>query len=208
MEYRPYYRRHLPHYQPAGYTLFLTFRLAGSLPAAVIDRLRAEAEAEERRLQGVADPAARARRRYDARKRAFGRFDATLDQAPGPRWLGVPAVAQAVADALHHRHPAVYRLDAFCIMPNHVHAVFAPNDDEAGRPLPLPKIMQSLKQYAAGQANAALGRQGQFWQYENYDHVVRDAAEWERIIWYVLLNPVKAGLVEHWEDWPWTYLRA
>ena len=93
-------------------------------------------------------------------------------------------------------------------MPNHVHAVFAPNNDEAGRPLALQAIMKSLKRYTSGQANDVLGRQGQFWQYENYDHVIRNAAEWERVITYVLNNPVKAGLVETWEQWPWTFYRA
>jgi hypothetical protein len=35
-----YYRRHLPHYQPSDATFFVTFRLAGSLPAAVIEKMR------------------------------------------------------------------------------------------------------------------------------------------------------------------------
>ena len=46
---------------------------------------------------------------------------------------------------------------------------------------------------------------GSFWQAESYDHVVRNG-ELERIISYVLENPVKAGLVEDWEQWPYTYL--
>ena len=67
--------------------------------------------------------------------------------------------------------------------------------------------MMSLKRYTARQCNDILGREGQFWQHESYDHVIRNQAEWERIIKYVLDNPVKAGLVEKWDDWPWTYLR-
>ncbi|MBI1881838.1 MAG: hypothetical protein HYR94_26990 [Chloroflexi bacterium] len=39
----------------------------------------------------------------------------------------------------------------------------------------------------------------------SYHAVVRDEAERQRIITYVLNNPVKANLVEHWQDWPWTY---
>ncbi len=68
--------------------------------------------------------------------------------------------------------------------------------------------MQSLKGYTARQGNLALGRRGAFWQHESFDHVVRDRAEFGRIINYVLNNPVKAGLVNHWQDWKWNYCRA
>jgi hypothetical protein len=43
-----------------------------------------------------------------------------------------------------------------------------------------------------------LGRQGDFWQHESYDHVVRDEAELARIVEYVRLNPARAGLPGEW----------
>ena len=36
---------------------------------------------------------------------------------------------------------------------------------------------------------------------------MRDEDEWRRIVWYVLNNPVKAGLVQEWREWPWTYFK-
>ncbi len=68
------------------------------------------------------------------------------------------------------------------------------------------QIMHTLKGYTAGHANRLLGRTGAFWQHESYDHFVRDAGELERIIAYVASNPVRAGLVTDWQDWPWTYI--
>lgn len=50
-----------------------------------------------------------------------------------------------------------------------------------------------------------LGQEGAFWEHESYDHYVRDEAELERIIKYVLYNPVKAGLAADWVAWPWTF---
>lgn len=67
--------------------------------------------------------------------------------------------------------------------------------------------MHSLKRYTAVEANKLLGRQGQFWQHESYDHVVRDEAELNRVRDYVLKNPVKVGLVESPAEWPWSYMR-
>lgn len=44
LEYKINYRRNLPHVQPPGATLFVTFRLAGSIPTAVQLQLIEEAE--------------------------------------------------------------------------------------------------------------------------------------------------------------------
>ena len=69
-------------------------------------------------------------------------------------------------------------------------------------------IMKSLKGYTAYEANRILGRKGEFWEAESYDHFVRDDAELARIINYVLNNPVKAGLVKDWRDWKWNWRRT
>jgi len=69
----------------------------------------------------------------------------------------------------------------------------------------LPTILHSLKRHTAYQANLLLGRRVQFLQDESYDHVVRDEAEYNRIVTYVLNNPVKAGLAASWDKWRWNY---
>jgi putative DNA methylase len=68
---------------------------------------------------------------------------------------------------------------------------------------PLTGIMHSLKSYTAHEANKRLGRSGQFWQHESYDHWVRDEEELERIVDYINQNPVKAGLVSRAHEWFW-----
>lgn len=207
-DYKSFYRRNLPHIQPSNTPLFVTFRLAGSIPVAVLEQLKELQALEALQRQAIASPAEIERQAYDDQKRAFGRMDRVMDSAANePYWLADPSVAQMVTDALQYRHPDVYELDTFCIMPNHVHVVFTPVNDSDDRPLPLQTIMHSLKLYTASQANKLLGREGQFWHHENYDHYVRDADEWLRIVAYVLNNPVKAGLVDTWEAWPWSYLR-
>jgi REP element-mobilizing transposase RayT len=197
-----YYQRNLPHRLPAGSAIFLTIRLADSLPRTALEKLRADLlRAEQSSAEagaGVIEGG------YARQKRYFGRFDALLDQArSGPTWLRLPAIAGMVKAALHHYDGRSYELACYCLMPNHLHAVvFLPTDAPS-----LSRTLQHLKGYTAQQANVLLQRAGQFWQRESYDHIVRDEAELQRIIAYVLENPVKAGLVPAWQQWPHTYWR-
>ncbi len=52
---------------------------------------------------------------------------------------------------------------------------------------------------------AVTGRTGRkFRQDESYDHWIRDESELNRVIRYIENNPVRAGLVDRIEDWPWS----
>ncbi|MCB8953742.1 MAG: transposase [Ardenticatenales bacterium] len=210
LRYNHTYRRHLPHIQPPGATLFVTFRLAGSLPAHVRHMLR---RTYEDRLAAVQNQSTlgsllRQQAEYREQKRFFANVDQYLDNTTdGPHWLKQIAIAQVVVDSLHYRHQRVYDLDSFCIMSNHVHVMFSPLQKGDGEYHSLSSIMHSLKLFTANQANNLLQRRGKFWQEESYDHVVRDEAELVRIREYILQNPVRAGLVSEWDEWEWTFAR-
>ena len=202
----PIYRRTMPHIQPPGATFFITFRLAGSIPLAVLQALHKEDERERATLERVPDSPQRDADIYRQQRRSFGKCDAALAQSAGPDWLRQPEIATLVAQALHHFDHQRYHLLAFCIMPNHVHVVLTPLPRAGKDCYTLAQIMHGLKGYTGRRANAILGRTGDFWQHESYDHFVRDAAELERIVAYVLNNPVQAGLVHDWRSWPWTHI--
>ena len=140
----------------------------------------------------------------------------------GPVWMKDPRIADLIQESLHYRDGKVFRLDSYSIMSNHVHTVFKPFLDEqslhvvvGSNPLmyetvdpTLAVIMKSLKGYTAHEANRILNRRGTFWEAESYDHFVRDDAEYDRIVKYVLNNPVNAGLVKNWCDWKWNWRRT
>jgi REP element-mobilizing transposase RayT len=91
-----------------------------------------------------------------------------------------------------------YRLGPFVIMANHVHLLLLPSISPS-------LLLKSLKGVTAREANRLLNRTGeQFWQRESYDHWVRNETEWCRIANYIERNPVKAGLVESPENYPWS----
>jgi type I restriction enzyme R subunit/putative DNA methylase len=83
-------------------------------------------------------------------------------------------------------------------MPNHVHVLLLPQ-------VPPTRLLQSLKGATDREANRLLNKTGQpFWQRESYDHWVRSEEEWNRIAAYIEHNPVKAGLAQRAEDYPWS----
>ena len=207
LQYQPSYRRNLPHIQPEGATFFVTTRLHGSLPEAAWQRLQAEREQRRKIIEQSAGPDDIKRAQlYDEDKRAFGRYDALLDAASdGPVWLSDPRVAELVCRAIHYRQGDLFDLIAYCVMPNHAHLVFTPRPRADKSYFALAEIMHGFKGYTGWKANELLGLREHFWQHESYDHYVRDGRELARIVDYVLWNPVKAGLTDSWEKWPWSY---
>ena len=46
------------------------------------------------------------------------------------------------------------------------------------------------------------------WQEDFFEHRLRNDAEFTEKLYYVLMNPVRQGLVENWRDWPYTFVRG
>ena len=84
-------------------------------------------------------------------------------------------------------------------MPNHVHLLV-----KQLKGFPLGEVVKSWKVFTARKANAILGRSGQFWMREYHDRRIRDEEQMNRAVAYIRNNPVKAGLCERPEDWPWS----
>jgi hypothetical protein len=191
-------RRHLPHWDVHDATYFVTVCLYGSIPAAGLRQLQAFRHELDHRSRPESIDEGEWELRKD--KLVFAKLDELLDNRPAVRHLENADLASIVRDAMYHFADSRYRLICFVIMPSHFHWVFHPMPEwcdtlPPGR-TPREVIMQSLKSYTAKECNKLLKTTGQFWQQESYDHWVRNDDELGRIIEYIELNPVKAGLVE------------
>jgi REP element-mobilizing transposase RayT len=176
-------RGYIPHFDAgASFTQFVTFRLADSVPHGVVERWQvellarpeAEREAELHRL-----------------------IEAILDEGRGECHLRDPRIGSLVEGALLFFDGARYRLHAWVVMPNHVHALFTPDEGWS-----LSEVVASWKSYTAKAANKLLGRSGRFWQEDYFDRYVRNEHHYARVVEYVECNPVKAGLCTEAGDWP------
>jgi putative transposase len=195
-----FYHRNLPHWHPAGRSIFLTWRLHGSLPTTVLNQLRITRQQLSKRklVRGVGWTNDKSLLEY---KRLFARVDAILDRAEtGPLWLKEIEIADLVQQALLERYAHLYTLWAYVVMANHLHVFLKPKTQ-----ISIGSITQHLKGYTAREANRLVKRTGQpFWQDESFDHWSRDRAEFFRIVDYIENNPVKAGLINDAENWIWS----
>jgi REP element-mobilizing transposase RayT len=183
---------YLPHWREARATYSVTFRLHDSLPEEVWARWK---EQRDRILKDKRDGMRLPHAASLALIKLFSEnVENYLDAGKGECLLSNPAIGQLVAAALRFFDGERYLLHAFCVMPNHVHAVVEPIGEHA-----LESILHSWKSFTAHEINKALGRKGQLWQPEYFDHIVRSQDEYESQVHYVLENPKRSGL----DDWRW-----
>lgn len=181
---------HLPHWRQDRVTYFITTRLADSMPQ---EKLR---EWQNRRdtwlaAHGLQKPSELKNLPQDQQHEFHATFTQEwhqrLDAGFGECWLR----RADVREILIHRLLVESSLDAWVIMPNHLHAILAPESQGLG------DVMQNWKGGSAFEINRLLGCSGPLWQKESYDHIVRSEAQLMHYRCYIAENPIKARLVPH-----------
>ena len=173
-----YSRGYLPHFDSPETIQHVVFRTFGSLPPPAMDALPAGAA---------------------ARRNAI---DAHLDRLEAGNVLAEPAVAEIVESVMFHFDGVRYGLLAWCVMPNHVHAVIQQRDG-----WPLGSVVKSWKVASTRQFNMQRGTAGSLWALDFYDRFMRDENHLAQTLGYVEANPVRAGLARVASDWRFSSAR-
>ena len=130
------------------------------------DRLLAAAQTQQ-------DPERRASELHKAQSLASDHWDRLLASADcQAHWLAQADVTACGGRLSSSCRQRLFQLEAYCIMPNHMHVVVTPSCAGDGQYHSLAEITQAIKGSSAYEANRVLGRRGQFWRRESYDHVV------------------------------------
>jgi REP element-mobilizing transposase RayT len=170
-------RGYLPHFDGGAVAQTVTFRLADSLPRELYAHILSRADEHER---------ARLMHR-------------SIDEGRGNCLLGTPENAEIVANALSFFDGERYKLLAWVVMPNHVHAMI--EQIEGHR---LDRIVHSWKSFTAKQINRRQNSEGPVWARDYFDRYIRDERHYLNAVYYIENNPVKAGLVRLAEDWAYS----
>ncbi len=179
------HERKMPHWTQEGVTYFVTFRLVDSIPQS---KLNQWANDREIWLKNHSEPYS------DVEKQEYHQLFSEkvqdwLDAGVGSCLLKKPEVAKLVADSFRKFDGDRYDLGEWVIMPNHVHLLVTP---KAG--CKLKEILHSWKSFTAHEICKLNGMDGQVWQHESYDHIVRSPEQLVHFENYIHANPEKAGV--------------
>ncbi|WP_254511784.1 transposase [Anatilimnocola floriformis] len=203
--------KRLPHWAQAGTICFITWRTADSFPRDLVEKFIARREELLRQLS--IDPrgdwrqsiqklptAIRERTQWEL----FANWDEQLDLAAGACVLREPDLSEIVLNSLLHFDNDRYFLTDAVVMPNHVHLLVAFRSEamlvtqcKSWKRYTATKINRWLrnKNYSTNSGIMPVSASGEFWQVDQFDHLVRSPDEYARYRRYIAENPEKAGLV-------------
>jgi len=104
-----------------------------------------------------------------------------------------------------HDNGVKLQVHGLVVMPDHAHMIFTPLKDEKGNTFGLAEIMNGIKGASSHSINKALHRRGPVWQYESFDHVLRTDEKIAGKVNYICQNPVRQGLVNSEDEYPWLW---
>jgi putative transposase len=137
------------------------------------------------------------RDRFEAASRTYF---VSATAAGGRFLLQSDRMAQLFLDTLcGYRDQGKFALHAFVVMPNHVHLLLTPAED-----LALERVIQLIKGGFSHAAGELLGRGAEIWQRGYVEHCVRDEDDFERHRAYIHNNPLRRGLVNSPEEYPYS----
>ncbi|MEM8640064.1 MAG: transposase [Cyanobacteria bacterium P01_G01_bin.54] len=129
------------------------------------------------------------------------------------RWLCTESSRQALRAAISHtqqKHPFV--VEAFVLLPEHWHGLLRLPEGDGD----ISMRMRLIKAYVTRHYGAALGidrtisesrrkrKEQNLWQRRFYEHLIRDERDFETHCDYLHYNPVKHGLCQSPQDWPFS----
>lgn len=118
----------------------------------------------------------------------------------GRRILQVQEIAEILLRTIFdYRERKAYLLHEFVVMPDHLHLLLTPSATTT-----LEKAIQLIKGGSSHQIHKQRNQGMEIWQEGFYDWTIRDMRDWQTKVDYIRLNPVRAGLVERPQDWPYS----
>jgi glycosyltransferase involved in cell wall biosynthesis len=188
------HRHVLPHWQQAGKLVFVTWRLADSLPQEKLTELREQKRQweQEHPKPWSADEEFAFHDQFDEQ------IERWLNAGMGSCVLQRPEARQGLIDTLHHADGKDYDLLSYVVMPNHVHLLFRLR---AGAELE--KVIQAWKSISSRRIAKHTGQKGECWQAGYRDRLIRGPEHLEGVLNYIRRNAPEAklrdGAFEWWE---------
>ena len=108
-------------------------------------------------------------------------------------------LAEAALECLRElRGELGFYVYAYCLMPDYFHALVGLGESQ--------KTLGEICGRFKSLSNRAYWQwhEGRLWQRQFFDHIIRNEDDYFETVEYIKLNPVRKGLVEIWNQWPYT----
>ncbi len=121
------------------------------------------------------------------------------------REILAPESRTIALDCCLHDNTKAFWLHAGVIMPEHAHLLLTPFSEVDRLTLTLATILGAIKGVSSHRINDAIGRSGRLWQEESFDRILRSRDDLQETAEYIIMNPVRRGLVSVPDDYPWIW---
>lgn len=102
-----------------------------------------------------------------------------------------------------YRDRELFQLYEFVVMPDHIHLLLAPKPTVS-----LERATQFIKGGYSHRFMKETGSRMEIWERSFTNHRIRDAADYEKHRSHILQNPVRVGLVDLPEEYPYSSAHA
>ncbi len=207
LDYKLYFSRILPHFQPKYSIFAITIRLAFSLSNQILHALKKEKDYYEEQIKVLKGE------ELEQYKKDFGFYyyscfdDLIWNCHHNEIVLTENKYADIVTNCLTFLDNKKYKLFAYCIMPNHIHFLISPLEYNNELYYSLSQIMHSFKRFTSGKFRELCSSK-KIWNSEYYDHCIRNEHDFDNQLNYLIMNPVKAKLIDQWDNWKYTYVSS
>ena len=172
--------RKLPHWNQNNKFYFVTFRLADAMPTEVMMEYKKRVTDVEMRF-----PMPRTKEQQaEVDRIKHSALEKYLDAGHGACILKEMCLRKVLVETLEHNEGLDYELDAYVIMPNHVHLLLATIGDK-----PIQSIMNAIKRVSGHRICKLAKHRAPLWQREYYDRLIRNAHHYEDVVAYIINNP-------------------
>jgi len=113
-----------------------------------------------------------------------------------PVFVSHESVELVLAQLVHTASRNQFAVIAYCFMPDHLHLLVESITDDSN----LTEFVRVFKQCSSYHWKTAFGHH--LWQRSYFEHVLRDDESPVKAARYILGNPLRAGMVESVEDYP------
>lgn len=171
----------LPHWFQENKLIYDTLRIGDSIPFDILQDYLKKKDEFTKLHQKPWSPETKTIFEIQI-KRVIEKY---LDSGYGACYFKDPMVREIIEEEFEKFNGIRYQLFDYVIMPNHMHFLILPSPE-----IDYDKLIGNIKRKTAIKINSYLKRNGQVWQREGFDRIVRDYKNLVEIIQYIHDNPI------------------